>query len=217
MIDWLSWKFHWASSSLICHFQFTMSSSWLKANERRNITFTWNALIHTHMEPCSFQRCVCSDFCDVMSCRGKLKFQLNFCKWFFSSFFCEKLTSSSFVFSFCHFQRLATMATINQWSRNSASRLRRKKSWDHSSVYSSRTGRWMLWAASSIGCVYKRRKMSTRTPVVAWLRQLRIRKVNGELSSNHGKSRICVKVINISNSHKRASCSLSFSPTCGEQ
>lgn len=144
-------------------------------------TPTWRAMLFTR----STSVCMCVVICDVMSCRGKLKFQLNFLrnrKDLFSLCCCWRVFF--FSFSFCRFQRLATMAATSQWSRSSAFPSRKRRIWDRLSAFSSHTVRWMWWVASSKECAYKHRKMFTRTLDEAWPRQLRTRKTNGELSTN---------------------------------
>lgn len=154
-------------------------------NVKKKVTFTWNAPTHTDMLVVLTALCVFVKWiCDVMSCRGKIEISIAFIKDFFRLLSKENifLTVCLLCFSFCRFRRLATMAAINRWSKNSASRLRKKRSRDHSNAYSSHTGKWMLWVEYLIGCVFKRRKMFMRTRDAAWLRQLKIRRRNGEFS-----------------------------------
>lgn len=96
-----------------------------------------------------------------------------------------------FRFSFCRFRRLATMAAISRWSSNSASPSpRRRRSRDRSNAYSSHMGRSTSWVASLSGCACRRRRTCTRTLGVAWRRQLRTRKANGESSSSGNRTHL---------------------------
>lgn len=98
------------------------------------------------------------------------------------------------LFSFCHFQLLATTAAINRWSKSSAFRSRKRRSRDRLSAYNRHTGRWMSWAVSPNVCAFKRKKTPTRPPEEAWPKRRRTWEANGELlsswSKQHGKSRI---------------------------
>lgn len=176
----------------------------------KKVTFTWNAQTHDgggggeREKHGTMLRCWCvsvwvcvgrqSLLWRNVSCRGKIEISIEFKVIFLRSlrdflFYFILFSRQSlnvllflpvFFFSFCHFQRLATMAAISQWSRNSASHLRKRKSKDHLSASSNRMNRWMWWVASSIGCVCRRRKMCTRVRDVVWLRQLKVLKTNGE-------------------------------------
>lgn len=104
MIDWHSWKFHWASSSLICHFQFTISSisCSLKANDwRKKYYFHLECTnTHTHGQPCFvLTMCVCMSVVilwrNVMSRKIEISIEFLLKKRFFSSFF---LTSRETIF-----------------------------------------------------------------------------------------------------------------------
>lgn len=119
----------------------------------------------------------------------KNEISIEFIRVFFSAEE-NKYFLTSFLhlrFSFCRSRRLATMAAISRLSRSSASRSRKRRSRGHSNAYSSHTGRWMLWVESSIECAYRRRKMCTRTRDAAWLRQLRIKRNDGELKPKNTK------------------------------
>lgn len=140
--------------------------------------------------------------CDVMACRGKLKFQLLSRFYFFAyiffinSFFFAHVIMQAinlliflfppfaiFHFSSCHFQQLlTTMAAVNKWNKDLNFHLpimRRHR--DLSNVCSKPTvAKSMYSVLFIIRCVYMHKRMSMKIRKGTWLRQLKNKRKNRE-------------------------------------